>query len=219
MVSLCIPTIRRFDTLTRCVESALRGTLVPNIYIIDNSGGKLLDYAEQHWNFDCEISVVVPKRNLGVAGSWNVFLEGLPDNVVISNDDVVFHKNTLELLHNAAETFSNTGLFIGSSAGENSWSLFLQKQWLTSLVGLYDETFYPAYFEDNDYFYRMSLVKQTYKIVDGCQFDHVGSATLKDYTPDEMEWHHQNFRANEAYYRQKWGGLPGSEQFKTAFNR
>jgi hypothetical protein len=73
------------------------------------------------------------------------------------------------------------------------------------LVGRFDPTFFPAYYEDNDYVRRAKLkgigVKHLgHEIV----ASHVGSATIKD-------GFSVNSHANHLYYQRKWGGSPGQE--------
>ena len=216
MIALCIPTLRRFDTLTACIESALAGTRVPDhIYIVDNSGGNLMRYAEQYWTHIMHpIHIVIGDKNLGVAGSWNFFLNEVPGDVMImSNDDVTFEKNTIEVLTRAVEggtLFAYPDAVNGDGNTLNAFSLYATSHLLFSRIGNFDETFYPAYFEDNDYAHRMAKEGIPLTPV-ACRYNHVGSATMKAYTPTEMEQHHHAFRANEAYYIRKWGGPPGKE--------
>jgi GT2 family glycosyltransferase len=86
-------------------------------------------------------------------------------------------------------------------------------------VGHFDETLSPhyAYFEDNDYHYRMKLKGYDIKSVDGCKVMHENSGTMKKYTPIELKWHHQKFREAQFRYVIKWGGMPGEEKYITPF--
>ena len=85
-------------------------------------------------------------------------------------------------------------------------------------IGWFDEKFYPAYFEDNDYHYRIRM--NGFKAVKTNQalYFHFGSRTIKD---DEKVKEKCNigYAANREYYIQKWGGEPGKETFKTPFGK
>jgi GT2 family glycosyltransferase len=84
-------------------------------------------------------------------------------------------------------------------------------------VGFFDERFYPAYFEDNDFHYRMKLAGATEAIAP-CGYDHVNSATIQKYTPKQKEAHHERFKRLRSYYVKKWGGMPGSEAYTIPFD-
>jgi GT2 family glycosyltransferase len=104
--------------------------------------------------------------------------------------------------------------------GTTSFSCIQVPRKIINDVGYFDETISPfyAYFEDNDFHYRMKLKGYDIKSVPGCKVKHIGSATFKKLTPVEQKLHHQKF--NEAHYRylMKWGGDPGKEQFTVPFN-
>ena len=84
MVTLCFPTLRRFDTLQQAVDSAMAGDLRPDkIVVIDNSQGKCPPIRGAE--------VIVPKKNLGIAGAWNYCMNHYDDYIILSNDDVILH--------------------------------------------------------------------------------------------------------------------------------
>jgi hypothetical protein len=83
-------------------------------------------------------------------------------------------------------------------------------------VGLWD-TVFPAYFADNDWFWRIKLAG--YQLVDsGFPMDHEVSAAIHS-DPRLMFMNHQTFPLYQSYYERKWGGLPGHETFTVPFNR
>lgn len=215
-VTLCIPTLTRFDSLEVCVQSALAGTRPPNdIAIMDNSCGKLADIS---WIDAIDnITVFFPPENMGVAPSWNFFMEQYADIVILSNDDVTFKTDTLELLIAAIED-GGYGLYMGSDIGKNGFSLFSVPQVVYKHVGRFDEEFAPAYYEDNDYHRRLKKNRFETLEVPNVFYDHVGSATVNSYTPEEYEQHRLNFIKNQNYYTAKWGGLPGLEVYDIPFN-
>lgn len=215
---LCFPTLNSFDTLLQAVESANAGTIVPDtIAVIDNSCGKFIEYLEDK-QVPSNLIVIRPSTNLGVAESWNAFMQTFEDFIVISNDDVVFEANTLETLVGAAMSKPAFGILYPKSPTENAYSCFLLRKWLWEKVGPFDGRFYPAYFEDNDWDLRRRLADEDILCVENCTYIHVGSSTIKKFTQDEMNAHHVAFRKNRAYYLRKWGGEPHMEMYKVPFD-
>lgn len=220
MVNLCIPTLTRYDLLAQCIESAMKGSVKPEfVYVIDN-GGKF----EEHFGpvsdiEDVPIGVLFPKANYGVGRSFNHFLHNLGDNIIVCNDDVIFHENTIELLVKAAESNPNELFFVPDCYWEHYWSCFLQKKDSLAIVGEYDGNFYPGYFEDRDYKYRMKLKGYKPFVVKDCKYTHHenGSNTIKSSEVDKNAFN-QRFAELSSYYTLKWGGLPESEAYSKPFN-
>jgi GT2 family glycosyltransferase len=219
-IHLCIPTVRKFDLLDKCVMSAISGSVRPDvIHVMDNSGGMLeaggyLGFEELE-SFD--VRVYNPGRNLGVAKSWNVFMELVPVDatVIISNDDVTFAHFSMGILVAGMVKYPECSLYYGFS-GKSHYSLFGIKQLAWMMLDGFDETFYPGYFEDNDFDYRLKLAgHKTVELPTGAS--HEESATMKSYNTFEMDEHYRSFRRNEAYYVHKWGGMPGKETYTTPF--
>jgi len=217
----CIPTYKSFDEARLGIIAALTGSLVPDeIVVIDNSGDGSGTVALQH------LASLYPKvymwpqsYNLGVAASWNKFhTEIKRDFIIIANDDVAVHYNTIEAMYLAAKANQDEPMVYGNGASGNAYSLFMLRKWAFDKIGPFDERFYPAYFEDNDYAYRLKLAGYTGQFhAHDATYDHVGSSTLKKYSEHEMTAHHHRFRNNREYYITKWGGVPGEEKYTTPF--
>ena len=79
--------------------------------------------------------------------------------------------------------------------------------------GLFDEKFFPAYFEDNDYHYRLQLAGLKAIKTNQASFYHYGSATKKR-NPEIANQVSMTYWDNEAYFCAKWGGKPGNEKLK-----
>lgn len=217
-----IPTYKSFDLAFKGVLAAMRGTVQPSsIILIDNSGdGSGTKYLEPLVKKYPSVYIWPQTYNLGVARSWNYAFKQLrSDYIINANDDVEVEPRTIEYLIEAAKSNPKQIFFSGDGNSGNAFSLFLLTHAGYELIGDFDERFYPAYFEDNDYARRMLLKGYRIMPVMGATYFHEGSSTLKRYTPEEMSNHHTAFRANEAYYRSKWGGMPGVEEFTTEFNR
>jgi hypothetical protein len=204
MINLCIPTLNQYQLMIELMVSADKGNVPPDKFYVFDNGGKLEPV-------DKRVTIYKAPCNLGVAKSWNWFINNVPDIRIISNDDLVFGPETIANMSNA---ILDGAEFVGldNISGLNLFSLFAITDKCVEKVGLFDEDISPnyAYFEDNDYHRRMNLlgVKTTYVKGDVI---HVGSATLKSYTPEELEQHHQKFRRAKANYILKWGGEPGKE--------
>ena len=199
---LGIPTLNRHDLLRECVDSALAGTRPPHlVYVVDNGGG----FAHP----DHRVRVLSPPENLGVARSWNLLhkIAGrLP--LLISNDDVRFAPDTCEA------ALATPGPFVAICA----WACFLQREECWRAVGEYDEQFWPAYFEDGDYHYRMRLAGLDYVVPSGGAVAHAGSATLRSLPDVHRHTVVHHFDLNRDYYVRKWGGLPGRERYRRPFD-
>lgn len=155
--------------------------------------------------------------NLGVAPGWNklcklAFDRGC-DAIVIANDDIILDPPTLP-----STVLSLQHADFVACPGQNMFSFFGITRKLYEAVGEFDENFWPAYYEDNDYDYRMKLAGFSRYTLAESGFFHQGSATLKNYTEEQMNAHHHNFGKNRTYYASKWGGLPHYEAFQTPFN-
>lgn len=211
-ITLCIPTLNRYDLLEACLKSARNGSLKPEIFVIDN-GGMLPKHLKNYID-----ELLTPVNNLGVARSWNWFLDVAKHPMIICNDDIMFGKKDIQLFY---ETYFNfeIDLYFTNNLGTslNMFSCFMPTPGLVKKVGKFDEEFYPAYFEDNDYWYRMSL-KGCSSVGIKTDISHFGSATIKSYSDARMIQHHQEFVKNREYYIKKWGGEPGNERYKSAFN-
>lgn len=221
MLRYCIPTLNRFEELRKAIISVNSGTLVPDeIVVIDNSGNggstkALHDILQKYTN----VYILPQSINLGVATSWNLFHTLYPDGYkIIANDDVFVHQNTVYELINMADTFPDEIFFHGANTSGNAFSLFLLTARGFHEIGAFDEKFHPAYYEDNDYAHRMLVKKRRMINVAKATYDHVGSATIRAFTQQQMDDHHKAFQRNTQYYLRKWGGMPGKEVYKHPFN-
>ena len=98
---------------------------------------------------------------------------------------------------------------------ELNWCSFILSVDAYLKVGKFDEKFFPAYFEDNDYFRRMLLAGVT--ITTNAMLNPViyrNSMTIQK-TPEL----NSGFEKNRQYYISKWGGQPTQETFSTPFNQ
>ena len=222
MMKLGIPTIRRYDLLKSLIESVERGSCLPSGYIIVDNGGELSESDVRGWigtrgaSSDI-LEFIKPQRNLGVAASWNLMIDrAAPDAIIISNDDIVFGEHTLRELSEGLEQYP----FVEG----DGWALFGQRFELIQTVGYYDETFWPAYYEDVDYDLRLRRVGVIPHRALSEPVHHVGWATLRT---GDADWVTEGRERNHAYFLAKWGGesrnprwngTPDIEHYSEPFN-
>lgn len=219
-LSVCIPTLKRYQMLYDLIDSLRKGSWLPtDIYVIDNGSGFFQgDSAEfvDEWGIHHHYRKY--GGNIGCAASWNKFIEQTTDMRVICNDDIEFKHDTLERLMNAF----NPQRVISpiSVVGGNAFSCFVLPDYLVQRVGLFDETISPnyAYWEDVDYSRRLTLAGYGIEGVEGCEVNHFGSATVKSFNDQEWVEHHDRFNTAQNNYVRKWHGMPGQEEWTTPYN-
>lgn len=178
-----------------------------------------------------------------LAGTWNRALQMVWEtggtHALVVNNDLRLHPKTYEALLraqratggwcisacNVGERWGEVeGLpilpwdedFLASRGGPDFSCFLITKEchrWFQ-----FDEGFVPAYHEDNDYHRRLQLAGFGDRIFSlPIPYLHFGSATINR-TPEIAQAFHAKFAACQAYYRQKWGGLPGQETYEIPFN-
>lgn len=206
MVTICIPTLNRYDLLNKLIKSAENGLIVPDEYlIVDNGNGLGSDFNK--------VKIYKPGRNLGVAASWNWLIRNSKDIRIICNDDIEFHTDTIEsFIRHYDETKIMYPAFIAEG---QIYSCFSISDYVVNIVGYFDETISPnyGYYEDNDYDFRLKELRDNqgknvdYKAIP-CGYNHDKSSTLRKYNAQEMEEHHIKFKLARNNFIKKWGRLP-----------
>jgi GT2 family glycosyltransferase len=207
-IGIGIPTLNRFDLLHPALLFYFNDFPNTKIYIYDN-GKQNIDAQIKHPNLE----VIKSDWNIGVAESWNVLcrriFEDGNDYALIMNDDIYLGKVEHELdnlLSNHKHPFYTS---------TQDWCVFIQTKKNLSKVGEFDSKFYPAYFEDNDYAYRMKLLGvKPFKIPFLDPFVYRASKTIEK-DPSIRS----GYIANATLFEEKWGGKPSLEKFKTPYNK
>jgi hypothetical protein len=88
---------------------------------------------------------------------------------------------------------------------------------LLNRVGYFDENFFPGYFEDNDYRYRIKLTNTKITSIP-LLAEHQTSSTLNSSDKFKQK-NNVSFQENYNYYISKWGGPPNHEIYITPFNK
>lgn len=207
MICVCVPVLKRYDLLRELLESLALSTVEPNgVYVIDN-GMNLAAIAEATDGFLFPIIVHTPESKMGVAESWNYFLENVPGDPIITNDDITFAPGSI------AAMMTSKAPFVSCSFG---FSCFIVRRECRDKVGLFDEKISPhyAYFEDMDYLRRMKTAGVIDEVVQ-CGVEHKQSSTPERYTKEEWDLHHIKFEIARSNYERKWKDTPSWDQLAT----
>jgi len=136
-------TLKRFDLADRLLRSL--DYPISDLVIVDNSG-----LAE--WNPikpDCvaRMWVIRVPNGLGLVGAWNLVVKSTPyaPYWVLVNDDAWFEAGALQTIAENVDTEALNFLDITPP-----WSAVVFGEGMVAKTGLYDERFYPLYFDDND---------------------------------------------------------------------
>jgi GT2 family glycosyltransferase len=202
-----IPTINRADLLNEALIKYFEDFIETEIVIVDNGNQDIVIRENKFF-------IYRPHQNLGVSGSWNIIMDYADKvnatHVLMLNDDIYLGKTEEQILR-MIDLFQHIH-FLNSFMNWSSWILSVEAY---KKIGNFDENFFPAYFEDNDYCYRMRLNEfERYNTDYLNPVVYRNSQTiLKDSSLN------QNFNKNRQYYASKWGGLPSEETFITPFNK
>lgn len=173
-----------------------------------------------------------------LAGKWNVGVlkcwEAGCDYALVSNNDVLFHPQTIDTLvarlekgdvaiatgHDVGGIFRERDIppaFITTDgwtpdpdlpeAESPDFSCFMLSRECWRKVGPFDVRYEPAYFEDNDYHERVLRNGLVAVNLPTAPYYHYGSVTQsQDRTPDPEK--HRRFEATREQFYRKWGFVP-----------
>lgn len=136
-------TLKRFDLAERLLASI--DYPVEHLVIVDNSGTQSWNPVKPEWVENLWL-IRVP-FGLGLVGAWNLIVKSTPyaPYWVLVNDDAWFEAGSLEKIASEVDTQALNFLDIVPQ-----WSAVVFGEGMVEKVGLYDERFYPLYFDDND---------------------------------------------------------------------
>jgi hypothetical protein len=189
--------------------------------------------------------------NRGVSRSWNEGLrasfEDGNDATILVNDDLFFYSDGFDQFADFVlsegrrvpefGTISAFGLDTGTASPVGAGKFYQRPHWqgaacmavgrnAIETIGYFDQNFWPAYFEDADYFRRLELSGIPNLWDERILLEHNRSQTVRaDFLLKRL--HDERTRRNERYYIRKWGGLrgwggpdapPGQELFTHPFN-
>jgi GT2 family glycosyltransferase len=151
---------------------------VEHLVIVDNSGTqtwkpKQPDKVKNLW------LIQVP-FGLGLVGAWNLIIKSTPyaSYWVLVNDDAWFEAGALKII--ATESDSNALNFVDIIP---QWSCVVFGEDAIAKAGIYDERFYPLYFDDNDLHRRMEKAGVKIQTLEA-KVHHENSSSLKNKTQE-----------------------------------
>ena len=189
MENLIVPVLNRYDLLQKMLDSV--DVPVDHLLVIDNGSGADLFFSDKFAN----VTVLAMPANQGVAGSWNLGIKSFPyaHRWFIVSNDVVFEPGALEQLAQARrDEITLTG-------DAPHWQAFALGDEAVSDIGLFDESLFPAYFEDNDYMRRAEFVGVNIRRLE-LKLTHANSSTIK---AGYLDKNAKTFASNDRYYQSK----------------
>jgi GT2 family glycosyltransferase len=190
--NLTIPVLARYDLLDKCLASI--DFPVRDLLIVDN-GDSLEGLAKP--DMVERLRVLRMPANFGVAASWNMAVKCFPfdDCWFIGSDDVEFLPGGLakwwgESSPDDVVLSSEWPFFQFFSVGET----------VVKRVGLFDENYFPANFEDDDFEWRCGVAGVAVRRVDVAH-RHVKQGTV--HFGGVRNRNGVTYPLNEAYYRGK----------------
>lgn len=184
------------------------------VLIVDNA--KPRRRAAPGWNGP----VYRAARNLGVPASWNLGVDLMrnrgADWLVLCSTAVKWGDlGGIDFVTRVDDV--DPAVFPAVSSGEG-WHLCAIHTTVFDQVGLFDENFYPGYWEDTDYLYRMGLAGLPSPRENGRDWAYVGPVDCEyGEQAHSLKWCRPVFGELGAYYAAKWGGPQGEETFTTPF--
>jgi GT2 family glycosyltransferase len=202
-----IPTINRADLLNEALAHYFEDFASTEIVICDNGNQDIITREKM-------FVIYRPPQNLGVASSWNMIMDYADrlgfTHVLMLNDDIMLgrtdHEIKLLIEQNLEVPFINS---------YQNWCSFILRVDAWKQVGGFDTEFFPAYFEDNSFCYKMRLQ----------QMERVHTFELNplvyrnSMTIAKEPALNNNFMRNRQVYIDMWGGLPGEEKYTTKYNK
>lgn len=200
MLTLCVPVLRRYDLLQKMLLSAQAGTVVPERVAIINNGRDVPRLRTAVQGVGMKLGVLTPKEPMGVAESWNWFIDNVSEERLIANDDIIFGRESIERM-----VASKAELVWGSG-----FSCFILRDSCVEKLGRFDEDISPGYgyYEDDDYLQRLDgrgtrePLARAEDVKCGIVHDH--SATLRAASYKERLEHDRRFTLAQNNYIKKW---------------
>ena len=150
--NLTVPVLNRYDLLVRMLGSI--DYPVKHLLIIDNGGG--IESLDKPDMVD-KLTVWSMPANFGVAASWNLGIKAFRNDDVFffASNDMTFEPGALKTLGDAPRDAVTLSMHMPH------FQTFAVGVDVVARVGLFDESFFPAYCEDIDYLWRCERVGVT----------------------------------------------------------
>lgn len=185
---LVVPILNRYDLLEEMLNSI--NYPIDNILIIDNGG---------QFKTDKNIKVLNMPANLGLSAAWNLGIKCYPNAKywLFASADTKWGESSLQEI----DSLSGSDKLILTN---DAYGCFSVGENIIDKVGLFDEYFYPIYFEDNDFHERVARFCPENTIVSTSiqAAPEVGSQTIN--SDDKLKnINHDTFVKNQEYYKYK----------------
>lgn len=204
-VQWCMPSID--PVFGRACRASMAPDIQDRLCVVDNSGGS----------------------NLGVSASWN---QGIKRTLETGSDWLVIVSESIRFGPRGGHDFENglTGEWVLAECDRTcqpvietgagfcqrgfGWHLAALSAGLIERVGYFDELFHPAWYEDADYTYRMTLTGTTRGIV----LDGIDAHLVACEHSRASGFVTEGYKTTRPLFAAKWGGLPGAERFTHPYN-
>lgn len=218
-LAFVIPTMNMIE-FTRQAILSIPVRIGDVIYVVDNGStdGTLEWLTAQQKIRDVDITSF--GENLGVAKAWNTglkkaFSEGF-DLALVMNNDVILAADTLPALERgharhggivSATTVASLAALYRFDRNQTyllpvDYSCFMLDRRTYEKVGAFDEEFYPAYFEDQDFDCRAEQMGVPRGTLGEAVVTHFVSQTLKS---GQLPGHNADFLRNQKRFLARWG--------------
>ena len=207
---LIVPVYGRWDLAEKMMESV--DVPVGRTVIVDNDqSGIRLGHP-----------TIRPLINLGFAGAINAAISQTPDAPwwLWASQDIAFGPGDLTNIVHLIEDATGPRVVTGDRSDDRllRFAYGAINRECIEAVGLLDEwTFYPGYYDDDDYEYRCRMGGVSWITYNGA-ISHERSATIRS-DPAAAAGNARTFPMNRQRYIAKWGGPPGSERFSRPWNK
>ena len=149
---------------------------VDHLVIVDNSGAQT--WQPRQPQLVKNLWLLRVPYGLGLVGAWNLVIKSTPyaPYWVLINDDAWFQAGALEIIAQDADPEALNFVDIIPD-----WSCVVFGEQAIAKAGLYDERFYPLYFDDNDLHRRIENAGVQIKRIEA-KVHHENSSSLKNKT-------------------------------------
>ena len=197
---------------------------------------------DMNWLKNISSEFIFNDKNI-LARAWNIGIKKAlqmgAELILVTNLDIFFHEHFLQNLITFAKENPSPIIWGGINwpppnitAQDDPvplvfhgvhFSCFLCDHRLFSEVGEFDEAFMPAYHEDSDMTYRISLSGHSALSTSSARYNHLDRGTLKAAieagNPEFVVSTQQYLDSSLQYYCKKWGGPPGKETYTKSFGK
>lgn len=236
MGSILIVSRNNLHLTKRAVASAVDQDSPCNVMVIDNASND----GTREWLRTKKVTGVNLTERQSLSACWNMGLKALWCNsyspVLVLNNDVEIRTDTYSVLRKFLYTDPHAKFVTGVSvrtylemekpieigdvmdraSPHPDFSCFMIDKGVYSTVGEFDEQFYPAFYEDNDYHVRMHRA-EIEAVSIPLPFLHHGSQTLANAHPMEAAFIRNGAANCKDYFKSKYGCVPSTPEYDALF--